>query len=103
MEETDSLGWLSEWYGRSCNGDWEHDFGVAIETLDNPGWAISIDTEGTSTVLSDRPWELVENSDDDWYGSKVLNGKFEASGDPTKLSKLIFIFKNAIEECPKLC
>ena len=29
---------LQKWYKSQCNGDWEHSFGIKIETLDNPGW-----------------------------------------------------------------
>jgi len=29
---------IQDWYRRQCDGDWEHSYGVKIETLDNPGW-----------------------------------------------------------------
>lgn len=29
------------WYASNCNDDWEHRFGVKINTLDNLGWSIS--------------------------------------------------------------
>jgi hypothetical protein len=44
MENT---AWLAEWYIKNCNGDWEHQYGVKIETLDNPGWHVEIDLIGT--------------------------------------------------------
>lgn len=28
---------LCSWYSQKCNGDWEHSYGVSIDTLDNPG------------------------------------------------------------------
>jgi hypothetical protein len=31
------LPWLQGWYATQCDGDWEHEYGVSIETLDNPG------------------------------------------------------------------
>lgn len=34
----DVLGRLERWYAAQCNGDWEHTYGITIETLDNPGW-----------------------------------------------------------------
>lgn len=37
---------LMEWYSSNCNGDWEHSGGVKIETLDNPGWSITVDFDG---------------------------------------------------------
>ena len=38
---------LSDWYESNCNDDWEHGYGVKIETLDNPGWLVQIDLFGT--------------------------------------------------------
>ncbi|MFE2849501.1 Imm53 family immunity protein, partial [Streptomyces scopuliridis] len=32
------LDWLQNWYTQQCDGDWEHEWGVKIATLDNPGW-----------------------------------------------------------------
>jgi Immunity protein 53 len=34
---------LEKWYRARCNGDWEHQWGVEIGTLDNPGWRVHID------------------------------------------------------------
>jgi len=93
----DALEWLSDWYASNCNGDWEHEHGVVIESLDNPGWSVSIDTEDTLFYLSDRPWEFSEKGPNDWYGYKIINGKFEATGDPLKLEFLINIFKNCLQ------
>ena len=38
---------LENWYFSNCNEDWEHQFGVKIDTLVNPGWRVEIDLEGT--------------------------------------------------------
>ena len=39
----DSLIWMQDWYKKQCDGDWEHQNGIRIETIDNPGWKIVID------------------------------------------------------------
>ena len=39
--------WLQQWYYGHCNGDWEHGSGIHIDTLDNPGWSITINLEDT--------------------------------------------------------
>ncbi|WP_239135544.1 Imm53 family immunity protein, partial [Actinoplanes derwentensis] len=31
--EPDALTWLQGWYATQCDGDWEHEYGVSIETL----------------------------------------------------------------------
>jgi immunity protein 53 of polymorphic toxin system len=41
------LALLEEWYVSQCHGDWEHSWGVKIDTLDNPGWSISIHLDET--------------------------------------------------------
>ena len=35
--------WLSKWYSSMCVDEWEHFYGIKIETLDNPGWIVTID------------------------------------------------------------
>jgi hypothetical protein len=35
----DVLTQIEQWYKSNCNGLWEHQFGLRIETLDNPGLA----------------------------------------------------------------
>ncbi|MEN2424289.1 Imm53 family immunity protein [Streptomyces rimosus] len=43
----DPLSSLTAWYTNQCDGDWEHEYGIRIETLDNPGWSVKIDLEET--------------------------------------------------------
>ncbi len=43
----DSVQWLQTWYQAQCDNDWEHQYGVKIDSLDNPGWMVSIDLFGT--------------------------------------------------------
>jgi hypothetical protein len=33
---------IQGWYAAQCNGDWEHRYGVSIDTLDNPGWSVTL-------------------------------------------------------------
>ncbi|MGW1432997.1 Imm53 family immunity protein [Streptomyces sp. NPDC002431] len=41
------MDWLQGWYSAQCDEDWEHEWGVRINTLDNPGWSVRIDLEDT--------------------------------------------------------
>ncbi len=34
---------LEHWLKSRCNGDWEHQGGISIESTDNPGWYIKVD------------------------------------------------------------
>lgn len=37
---------LQDWFARQCDGDWEHQAGISIETTDNPGWFVQVDLNG---------------------------------------------------------
>ncbi|MGW6512521.1 Imm53 family immunity protein, partial [Streptomyces niveus] len=45
-------------YAQQCGGEWEHERGVRIATLDNPGWTVSIDLE--ETELEERDYSRQE-------------------------------------------
>lgn len=92
------LEWLQEWFYSQCNGNWEHDFGITIKTLDNPGWDITIELFDTGVLLREKEYELIQLKDGGWYGYKVENGVFNAAGDPKKLNFLISIFQKLVEE-----
>ena len=81
-----SLARLEAWYVRQCNGDWEHLYGVTIETLDNPGWSVTIDLTGTK--LEGVPYV----SDNDEIDCRVERGKWKGTGPPLKLNELLEAF-----------
>ncbi|MGZ3823129.1 MAG: Imm53 family immunity protein, partial [Mucilaginibacter sp.] len=76
------------WYASNCDRDWEHSFGIKIETLDNPGWAITIDLEATK--WEDLKFsENVELSEDDWFNIDVKGKRLILNGDSKKLIYLL--------------
>ena len=89
----DEIEWLQTWYQNCCDGRWEHEYGIKIGTLDNPGWRIRIDLAGTP--VEGRAMEPIEadRSDTDWLFCKIEEGAFVGHGDPTKLTKMIAIFR----------
>ncbi len=91
------LEWLEDWYSKECNGDWEHTFGLQINTIDNPGWSISIDIKGTNLEGLQIPYGYFENNENDWYGYKVENDKYDAFGDAFKLEFLLLNFQKIVE------
>ncbi len=52
---------LQLWYDQHCDGDWEHLYGISIETLDNPGWSVKIDLK--DTLLEDVPFQPIKYGD----------------------------------------
>jgi elongation factor P hydroxylase len=85
--------WLQEWYKNQCDGDWEHEYGIKIETVDNPGWYITINLIGTEH--ENIPFEPVNinNGSNEWFFCVVRNKNFEASCDPKSLTKVITVFR----------
>ncbi|MDR2206285.1 MAG: immunity 53 family protein [Flavobacteriaceae bacterium] len=90
------IKWIEDWFASHCDGDWEHSYGIKIKTIDNPGWHIEIDLEDTPLENLSIDYSLTEFSETDWYGYSVKDGKFKASGDITKLSYLLEIFRNMV-------
>jgi len=88
--------WIENWYLSNCDGDWEHSYGVKITTLDNPGWSVKIDLEGTELEGLIIEYLLVEKSDNDWYGYKIENNVFEGAGDSGKLEFLLEKFRQIV-------
>ena len=66
MTPGDLLAFLEAWYAAQCNGDWEHDFGVTLETLDNPGWSLRVDLVGTALEGRAFARKETESSETGW-------------------------------------
>lgn len=91
-----NIEWLSRWYKKECNGDWEHTYGISIQTLDNPGWNVRIDLLDTSFENLEMLPDSKEISESDWYAIKIKDKKFQAAGDPTKLDFLLGKFRELV-------
>lgn len=102
---------IINWYRSNCDGDWEHQYGVKLETLDNPGWLLTIDL--TDTDLDGREMiEIKEGTASDgcshehespdlssWLHCSVGENKFIGAGDPTQLVRLFEEFENFRKAC----
>lgn len=89
-----AIPFLQTWYQGQCDGYWEHAHGVVIETLDAPGWLVTVD-------LAETPLEKVgmdpirrERSEKDWLKCEVAQKKFSGQGDPLKLIEILRIFQD---------
>ena len=90
------IEWLTNWYTSNCDGDWEHSYGIKIDTLDNPGWSFEADL--LDTIHEGKKMSMKSlGSDDDWYEVSSDGKVFTGAGDPTKLSLLLGLFKEFIE------
>src|SRR5437868_6088370 len=94
----DVLEALQRWYAGRCDGEWEHRYGINIQSCDNPGWWVKIELEGTG--LKTRPFDrIAENVDaagfqqsDRWLHCRVQDGVWDGSGDETKLGVILKTF-----------
>jgi Immunity protein 53 len=86
---------LQNWYLTNCNGDWEHGYGISINTIDNPGWTMKINL--SDTCLQHLQYDKqIDNGTFDWLFIKVADKTFEAVGDPSKLLIFLAIFLDEI-------
>jgi hypothetical protein len=102
----DLLGWLERWYQEQCDGEWEHDCGLRIETLDNPGWLVSVELRHVepeaaprSLVVLGKP-PCAENGNEGgpvWMTCEVDGRKFVGAGDPTQLRAILVQLRTLIE------
>jgi len=94
MKSSDTLEWLMDWYSSNCDGDWEHGYGVTISTIDNPGWSLLVELEGTN--MDGLQFETIEHNYVDgrsWRRCWVKDNKFEGAGGPHELAAMIEVFR----------
>lgn len=66
--------------------------GIRIETLDNPGWWVSIDLKSTAAEYTDFAIVNRERSKNDWFDCKIRDNRFEGTGGPRNLTEIIKTF-----------
>jgi hypothetical protein len=84
---------ICNWYRAQCDGDWEHCYGIVIESLDNPGWWVRIDLQ--ETILQDVVFDRIQtgnNGDDSWIICEKKGTQFHGVGDPNRLHEILSIF-----------
>jgi hypothetical protein len=76
---------IQSWFESQCDGSWEHQQGISIQSADNPGWIVKIDIRGTQ--LENKPFTPVSegfrkgnNYFGKWLHCRITNGKFEGAG-----------------------
>lgn len=89
---------LQSWYTKQCDGEWEHQHGINIESCDNPGWWVKVDL--TDTALAGRLFaKVAENVDPEGFqlGPRWLLCYLEGQiwngvGDETRLEQILRLF-----------
>lgn len=92
-----TLYWLQKWYQFQCDGDWEHQFGIKIESLVNPGWSILIDIQETKIQDLDFHKICIYRTHDDWLVCEVKKGVFDCQCGVYNLTEVLQIFRKWVE------
>ncbi|MBS1989371.1 MAG: immunity 53 family protein [Cyanobacteria bacterium SZAS LIN-3] len=88
----DILERLQKWYASRCNGEWEHQYGIKLDNIDNPGWALAVDL--LHTELQPREFSKIEKhrSENDWIVCEVTDSRFHGVGGPGNLTEILTTF-----------
>jgi hypothetical protein len=91
------INWLENWYAGNCNGDWEHSYGIKIETSDNPGWIVDIDL--TNTVMDRKVFDPFKRERDNcnWIHCSIKDNVFRGRCGSRNLEELLIVFKEWVE------
>ena len=92
-----TLSALEKWYAAQCNGEWEHAYGVRIDTLDNPGWHVHISLQGTKKHDAVQSRVKLTRAQDDWISYWVEKQEFQFACGPKNLTEAIDIFVSWFE------
>ncbi len=89
---------LCKWFEEQCDGKWEHGSGIALSTLDNPGWRFAVNLRGL--VAERLPFQEIniEKDEHDWLRCFVEDRKFVGAGDPSKLPDIIGHFLDFVQQ-----
>ncbi len=86
---------LQQWYALHCDGDWEHCYGIRLETLDNPGWHLTVDLHETLleyVPFSGISWGDSENAKEPWLHCRKDGPQFVGMCSTLELEKMISAF-----------
>jgi Immunity protein 53 len=85
----DTLAWLQDWYRSQWDGEWKHDHGIRIDTLDTPGWSVvaPLPSHLSPAPISERRGEH------DWLECKVKDGQFHGHGGPQNLQEMLEVLR----------
>ena len=91
--EMNSFDFIVAWFAAHCDGDWEHDVGIRVATLDNPGWRVDIRIEDTELQGIEIDWKVDEQSEQEWLQWRATGRFFEARCGPKDLGRAFDAFR----------
>ena len=88
---------MKSWVSGQCDGDWEHGAGLRLETLDNPGWMLTVDLSATKLDSFTSARTMEQRSDHDWIQIEVAGGTFVGCGGIGNLGEIVERFLSLVE------
>jgi len=88
----DVIHWLERWYVAHCDGEWEHQYGVQIDTLDNPGWSITLDVGDEAVAFEPVEWE----EGTEWLYARLEDGQIKVACGPRTLRRALQVVREAL-------
>lgn len=98
QSEDPLLTWLQEYYMICCNEDWEHEYGITIQTEKDQGWYVKIDLNDLNLEEVYFKPVCVKHNVGDWVECEVFHKKFIGRGGPRNLREIIQIFQQWVED-----
>ncbi len=89
----DIMMWMQDWFQKHCDGDWEHEKGITISSLDNPGWSVEIYVVNTELENKQFTPVKIDKGQLDWLHCKVEDGFFKGYGGPKNLLQILDMFR----------
>ena len=96
MKMSDVINEIENWFSSQCDGNWEHQGGVRIESLDNPGWLVEIKLPHAKEALRNFAQRNEDRSERDWIQCSVSGDTFKGAGGPSNLAEILATFLNWI-------
>ncbi|GAB2777907.1 Imm53 family immunity protein [Amycolatopsis magusensis] len=97
MSDVSPFQFLQDWYADQCNGDWEHEFGIRMGTLDNPGWWFEVDLVDTDLEQRVLAKTSAEPGPGRWVWAESDGQKFSSSCDLSSLDGALRLFREFVE------
>lgn len=97
MNSISELTWLPAWYLLWCDDDWEHSYGVAIESNADLGWILKADL--SDTALEEQALQRGEQrrSENDWLSWEVKDAVYLSAGGLWNLTEMVGIFRSWVQ------
>lgn len=93
---------LEKWFANRCNGEWEQHYGVRIDSLDNPGWTLQIDLDGTEAQSCCLRRTMIQRGENDWIHYWVERKQFQARMGLPNLEEAVRIFVDWFDRASSL-